>query len=588
MIENLIKDRRVVVFDIETDGLLDTVSTIFCIVCKEYPSKTTTVFRGDECYKEFLEYVNTDTVLVGHNILSYDLPVLSKLLKYKHPISKTLDTLLLSQLRFPLIETGHSLASWGTRLNFPKMDQPLFTHLSEEMVEYCIRDVDLTYKVFDLLITDKMKKYSDDCVLREHRFRYLMDQQERTGFYFDLPYATEFLAILTDKYLEIERNLQKIFPPTIIEMNSYWWEDDNGNLWKTKKEALDSGVKNVVPGKLKTKEIPFNPGSRQQIAERLIEKGWKPKEKTEKGHIIVNETILESVDIPEAQAIKEYLLLQKRVAQVKSWIKFCDPVTSRVHGRVMTLGTVSTRCSHNDPNVAQTPASYSPYGKECRTCWTVENKKDYRLLGCDASQLELRILAHYMKDEDYIKEILHGDIHTANQRMAGLETRDQAKTFIYALIYGAGPAKIASIIGQSKAKGKLIRDKFLSNVPSLNRVLTSVNDCATRTGRLRGLDGRYLQVRSLHAALNVLIQGGGAIVCKEWLIQIMKEVYRLKIDARPVANIHDEIQFEVHKDQADILGEVTKTAMKNVESVLNLNCPLDSDFKIGYTWAETH
>ena len=149
--------------------------------------------------------------------------------------------------------------------------------------------------------------------------------------------------------------------------------------------------------------------------------------------------------------------------------------------------------------------------------------------------------------------------------MAGLPTRDSAKTFIYALIYGAGPAKISSIIGtKSTAKGAAIRKIFLANVPAIDRLLTSVNDCATRTNKLRGLDGRYFRVRSLHASLNVLIQGGGAIVCKEWLIQIIKLIQQEGIDAKPVANIHDEIQFEVHKDQAELLGQVTKQAMKNV------------------------
>ena len=558
MIENLIKDKDIVVFDIETDGLLNTVSTIYCIVCKEYPSGNVLTFKGDECYTKFLDYINKNKVLVGHNVLSYDLRVLSKLLGYKHSIKNVIDTLILSQMSNPIRDTGHSLSAWGERLSYPKMTPPPFTHLSDEMIEYCINDVELTYKLFEHLL-DKTKKFSDDSIIREHRFRYLMDQQEQYGFYFDICYATEFLAELTDECIGIEKSLQDIFPPTVVEL------------------------------KTKTKYIPFNPASRKQIAERLMEKGWEPKQKTDKGNIIVNEIVLESVDIPEAQTIKHYLLLQKRISQIKSWIKFCTEDTSRIHGRVMTLGTISNRCSHNEPNVAQTPATYSPYGKECRTCWTIENKDEYRLLGCDASQLELRILAHYMKDENYINEILHGDIHTANQKMAGLPTRDAAKTFIYALIYGAGPAKIANIIGtKSTAKGAAIRKKFLANVPSIDRLLTSVTDCATRTNKLRGLDGRYFRVRSLHASLNVLIQGGGAIVCKEWLIQIIKLIRQEQIDAKPVANIHDEIQFEVHKDQAELLGQVTKQAMKNVESILNVSCPLDSDYKIGYTWAETH
>ena len=119
-----------------------------------------------------------------------------------------------------------------------------------------------------------------------------------------------------------------------------------------------------------------------------------------------------------------------------------DPATNRVHGKVRTIGTITGRMSHNSPNMAQVPASYSPYGKECRELWCIEDKKKYKLVGADASGLELRCLAHYMNDKDFTNEVLSGDIHTANMRAAGLTDRDQAKTFIYAFLYGAGPAKI--------------------------------------------------------------------------------------------------------------------------------------------------
>ena len=210
------------------------------------------------------------------------------------------------------------------------------------------------------------------------------------------------------------------------------------------------------------------------------------------------------------------------------------------------------------------------------------------MLGCDASQLELRVLAHYMKDKNYIEEILHGDIHSVNQKMAGLKTRDQAKVFIYALIYGAGAKKIGKIMNKSPREGQHIKNKFLENVPALDTLLQKVHNAADHSGTIRGLDGRYFQVRSLHSSLNVLIQGGGAIICKEWLIQIMKEIQQQNIKAKPVANIHDEIQFEVNKEEAETLGQITKQAMKRVEKILKLDCPLDSEYKIGRTWALTH
>jgi DNA polymerase I-like protein with 3'-5' exonuclease and polymerase domains len=556
-------DNKYLIIDIETNGLLNTldkskeVSKLYCIVTKDIETGEIVTYTKEECYTKFKP--SSNTIFIGHNILSYDLRVLAKLIGYKHPASKCIDTLILSQLFNPIREKGNSLAAWGERLGFPKMPSPNFEYYTEEMLEYCINDVELTEKLYYHLMTNEKQKFSLDSIRREHVFRYYMDQQERHGFYFNLPFATKFLAQLTDESIAIEHKLQEIFPPEIIQM------------------------------KTKTKEKPFNPASRKQIAERLMEKGWKPTLKTEKGNIIVNEDVLAKIEgIPESESILKYLLLQKRASQVKSWIKFCNPNTFRVHGRIKTLGTVSTRCSHLDPNIAQTPATYSPYGEECRTCWTVPDENDYTLLGCDASQLELRVLAHYMKDKKYIHQILHGDIHTTNQQMAGLETRDQAKTFIYALIYGAGAAKIGYIMNKSAKHGQATKNKFLQNVPALNGLLESVHSAAERTGKVRGLDGRYFHVRSLHSSLNVLIQGGGAIICKEWLIQIMKEIITEKIDAKPVANIHDEIQFEVRKENAEKLGEITKTCMKRVEKILGLDCPLDSEYKIGTTWAMTH
>ena len=564
MTEPLIKEGNFngVIIDIETDDLYPDATLIHCIVCKEL--STGKIIKFTDNYNSFINYCKTNNLyFIGHNIISFDLRIIRKLLNYSHPITRTIDTLILSQLSNPIRDGGHSLKSWGIRLGYPKTEPPSdnFDKFSDELVTYCVNDVELTHKLFTYLVNseEELAKFSESSIKREHLFRYLMDKQEDNGFYFDLPLATLLLAKITDAYIKIENDLKEIFPPTIVEL------------------------------KTKTKIIPFNPNSRQQIGNHLKNLGWKPTAFTEKGNVIVNEVVLNSItDIPEAKLCKEYLLLQKRSAQIKSWIKFCDPNTSRIYGNVRTLGTVSTRCSHNNPNVAQTPSVHSPFGKECRACWTVEDKDTHILVGCDASSLELRVLAHYMKDKKYINEILNGDIHSINQKLTGLQTRDQAKTFIYALMYGAGSPKIAKILNKDLIVAKIIRDRFLGAVPALEKLLTSVDTCARKNRKLRALDGRYLHVRSLHSALNVLIQGGGAIICKDWLIQIMKEVYKRKLDVKPIANIHDEIQFEVNKNQAEELGIITQDSLKQTEKELQLYCPLDSDYKIGTSWSDTH
>ncbi len=459
-----------------------------------------------------------------------------------------------------LLRDGHSLAAWGERLGMSKIDFNDFSGFSQEMLTYCIRDVEVTSKLYNYLIPH-LKKYSGKSIQLEHQVRAIVDKQEANGFTLNIPEASCLVARLSEEAAEIEQEMQSIFPPIITERYS----EKTGNRLKDKVEV-------------------FNPASRQQIGKRLMSKGWEPKTFTPTGQPIVDEGTLKDVDIPEAKKIAHYLLLQKRVSQVKSWLDVVED-DGKVHGRVITLKAISGRMAHNSPNMAQVPAVYSPYGKECRQVWMTSSDK-YKLLGCDASSLELRCLAHYMGDKKFTDEVVGGDIHTANQKAAGLPTRDAAKTFIYALIYGAGPAKIGSIVGGGAKEGKVIMDKFMKNMPALKTLRDKV-DRASSTGYIRGLDGRLLKVRQQHAAMNLLLQGAGAIICKEWLRQITLMAQR-DYDYNLVASIHDEYQFEVRADQAERFGELTQRAMKMVQKSMSVNCPLDSEFKIGNNWAETH
>lgn len=291
-----------------------------------------------------------------------------------------------------------------------------------------------------------------------------------------------------------------------------------------------------------------------------------------------------------ALMLSRYLLLQKRVSQIEQWFDALGD-DGRIHGRVITNGAVTGRMTHMAPNMAQIPNAGSVYGHECRHCWTVEEGNV--LVGCDASGLELRMLAHYMKDEKYVRTVVEGsskdgtDVHTINQKAAELPTRDSAKTFIYAFLYGAGDAKIGSIIGGTATDGKRLKEKFLKQTPSLKGLIDRVSKY-TSSGSVPGLDGRRIWVRSEHAALNSLLQGAGAIVMKKALVLFMETVHKKRWNVKLVANVHDEIQFECPPEIAEEAGKACRQAIIDAGVHFKLRCPLDGEYKIGSSWASTH
>ena len=541
------------VVDIEADSLNPT--KVHCVVAKDVDTGKVYPFPPDLLHG-FRDWSLGVKQFIMHNGISFDAPVLNRLLGTDIKPHQIVDTLILSQLLNPMRDNGHSLEAWGNRLAMPKGDVDTFEVYTPDMLEYCKQDVNITHKLFEVLQKEG-RGFSKSSVYLEHQVRLIIDQQERNGFYLDMQKAMSLYNKLRDEANELEKWAVTNFDPTVVEL------------------------------KTKTKYIPFNIGSRQQIAERLMELGWKPKQHTDKGNIIINEAVLDTIELPEAKKFSRFFLLQKRIAQIKSWIEACDDTDGRVHGRVMTLKTITGRMSHHSPNMAQIPAVRSPYGKECRDCWTVDNPYTHSIVGTDASGLELRCLAHLMNDATFTDILLTGDIHTHNMQMAGLTNRDQAKTFIYAFMYGAGASKIGQIVGAGAKEGQQLINKFLSSMPALKRVRDSVTKAANK-GMIKGIDGRLLHIRSPHSALNTLIQGAGAVVCKVWLINMIKRIRRTGVDAKLVASIHDEYQFEVLNKDVKRFGQLTKDAMKDTEKQLHMKCPLDNEWKVGRTWAQTH
>ena len=547
--------------DIETT--LDH-SKIWCVVTKDLDTNEVKIWKEA---KDLSEYIKAASLIVAHNGIAFDFHLLKKLWKCQITLKRVKDTLVLSRLLNPSLDGGHSLSNLGKLLGIQKSeftDFDLKTQTIEEMVQYCIQDVEVLHRIYNYLEAElKRQEFSTQSQELEHEVQAIIAIQERNGFRFNEQFAMQLLAELKTRLESIIVEMQRIFPPKIT----------SGRTHKTTGRPLSDIVED------------FNPGSRKQIAERLIEKGWKPSKFTEKGSVIVDETTLEGLDFPEAKAIAEYLMLQKRIAQIDSWIEAIQ-ADGRVHGKVITNGAVTGRMTHHSPNMAQVPNSSAIYGLECRDLWTVE--KGCKLVGIDASGLELRMLAHYMNDREYTNEVVSGDIHTANQKAAGLETRSQAKTFIYAFLYGAGAAKIGSVVGGSSKEGQKLITRFLQNTPKLQRFRDRVSQAFTARGVLLGLDGRKLLVRSEHSAVNTLLQGAGAIVMKQALVLLHKDLTKRKIPFKVVVNVHDEWQIEVPEQYANEVGQSGVRAITDAGLEFKMSCPLTGEYKVGNTWKETH
>ena len=562
---------KTLTIDIETNTAWDT---IWCCGVHDVDSNQAQVVTSPEALQELLR--DTSKV-VTYNGLSFDIRLLQSLWGVSFEGIEVVDALVLSRLYNPSLVGGHSLRSWGDRLKWPKGD---FTDYDggycEEMADYCERDCRLTTKVWKELQTRMAAEgFDGDCVELEHRVAAELIKQEANGFKLDIDFANRLYSKVTARMRELEAKLQALFPPIVTER----WSEKTGKRLKDDVEE-------------------FNVGSRQQIVKRLQSVGVKFTEKTEAGQYKVDETILGAMTDTTAQAVAEYLILQKRASQISSWLEAVKE-DGRVHGRVNGSGAATGRMTHSSPNMAQIPSVRhthegmshidsvkATYGADCRACWTVDEGN--ALVGIDASGLELRMLAHYMKDDDYVRTLVEGDIHTANQKAAGLDTRDQAKTFIYAFLYGAGDSKIGSIAGKGAAHGKKLKADFLANVPALKELKSLIESIAEKTGSIPGLDGRRIRIRKAYSALNFLLQGAGAAVMKQALVIGVDSLEAANIPFKIVANVHDELQVETPAHFAKAVGIHFRRAIQKAGEHYDMRCPLDGEYKYGSNWSETH
>lgn len=715
-----------ILFDIETDGLLDAVTTVHCLVLKDMETgevrryidpRHTSPSPIAGSIEDGVRLLDTAEVLLGHNIIDYDIPALRKLFPWVKLVPpRTIDTLTLARLCYPDIKPTdfgcyekwrmpkqligrQSLESWGYRLGLHKIDYKdwakqngitdPWSRYTPEMLAYCEGDIELNYRLFISLSRKQPPRRAVDL---EMAYAVIAKEMEFNGFPIDIDKAHKLYADLTQRKAELVQQVAGLFDD--------WWESAGEvTVSKTRRENVGTGewrlrekgktrkadlallhagvsipdnaigenfdwalrqheaghavefvpdLREFTEGSVYTNIVrtTFNPQSRQHIADRLQKVyGWVPKKFGKNGTPTLDDELLADLPFPPCKLLAEYFLIQKRLGQVaegtQAWLKL-EKFTEvhgrkahRVHGQMNTIGTVTFRCSHNRPNMAQVPSVHNaegvvPYGKECRELFTPE--KDWKLVGCDASGLQLRALAHNLFPFDegaYVHVVTQGDVHTSNMQAAGLDTRDRAKRFIYCFLFGGGGWKVGFVVGgatpeevetlvssggkvpqyvtrhldfvglphtpvnnATALKGYKLKSAFLKRTLGLRELIEELQARAERDKFLIGLDGRKVPVRSAHAALNTKLMSDEAVICKEWKVLSYQELTRSGLrngrDFLYHADVHDELQVGFRAEIAEEGGKLLQQMVTQAGINLGYRCPLAGEFKIDDSWAGTH
>lgn len=608
-------------FDIETNGLLPELTKIHCLVIQDIDTGEVAGYADQPGYRPIIEGVerlNAATLVAGHNAIAFDVPALKKLGLWA---SKAIvrDTMVCAQLmwphvkdddfekvkrkRFPAHLAGrHSLEAWGHRLGVHKGDYTGgWDAWSPEMHDYMMQDIVVTAalwsriadtaKAWGVPLDDNNPPPRKDCIYNEHRMAEICDAITKHGFRFDMQAAVRLVQVLTARRQGIMEELAKVFQPL-----------EKTEIFVPKVNNRTRGYVKGVPF-TKRWMVEFNPGSRQQVAERLMMLGWKPTAFGNDGVPTVDDDILQALPYPQAKLLAEYFVVQKRLGQIvdgkEAW--FRHERKGRIHGRITPNGAHTGRATHSGPNMGQVPKVGVPYGAECRDLFLADD--GHILIGTDADALELRDLAGFMAMWDggaYIKTILEGrkedgtDMHSINAKLIGC-TRDVAKTFFYAMAYGSGDQNLGVVLGYSGRKaakaGREAKAKLMEGLPALGKLVEMVAKAVER-GYLIGLDGRRLTVRSENAALNTLLQSAGAVQCKRWIIGIYDKLtaqgLKWGTDWAICMWVHDELQISANACHMEVITQASKDAMKEAGEFYSFKCPLVASVDVGMTWKETH
>lgn len=640
------------VIDLETNSLSNPTH-IWCAVCRDIDTGDTHIFRkvtqDENSKRSLVELLNRCTVLIGHNLCGYDLPVCNHLLDYTCPAScTTYDTLIISKL-VDYSRSGHSVEDYGREFGLEKGKFNDFSKYSAEMEAYCIRDVDITERIFN-----KYRRYINSperqkSIRLEHDFQSVCNKLEKDGFGFDARKAQSLLDKVSSELSQLDEAILSSFPPRLKLIREVLpKETKHGTISLTSiPAALRESIADFTVGAPFSycSWIEFNPSSHKQIIGVLNDAGWQPTDRT-KTHIDterelnklkhtrhrskeldlrkevlhnklndlkvvgwkVNETNLDTLPSKapaSARTLAKRILLESRRRTLTEWLSLVS-ANGRIHGRFYGIGAWTHRMAHQNPNTANIPNETDQkgqkklYGKELRSLWVAP--KNRLLVGCDAEGIQLRIFAHYIDDKEFTHELLNGDPHSLNQSILGAKTRDAAKRYIYALLLGAGAGKLREILDCDEGAAGQAYERLLARYTGFQHLKETVIPADAKRGWFVGLDGRAVRIPGettggrRHLAMSGYLQNGEAVVMKMATLKWWPHLSEL--DAFLVDMVHDEWQTECPNniEIALRIAKMQADSLREVGEELKLKCPLAgsywskkyNDYTIDTNWSKTH
>jgi len=596
------------VFDIETDGI--DATKVWCIVAQDIETKKIYKWRPDDI-ESGLQFLLKADALIGHNIIGYDLAMLTKLYDLDFYNKKLYDTWLMSQVLGYKRKHKHGLGGWGEHLGYNKLEFSNFSEFTEEMLTYCVRDVELNTKVYEILMREfaaqsATKPLISNGLRAEHDAAIFEAKVRLNGWLFDVDRANILHKEMCEELEAIESRIHPQLPEMTI------WVDKQPKTAKYTKK----GDFTAVTRRLLTEFLGHEPevdnwdpkqefqrsyqtqvtlGNMEEVKEYLYTIGWKPDDwnykkvgyEFHKTSPKLTTTSLELLgDI--GRDIDRYYTTRSRRSILEGWLK--EVKGQRLHGRMWVIGTPTFRSRHEV--ITNLPSIEAAWGKEMRSLFICE--EGYKVVGADSAGNQMRALCHYIGDDSFTKEVTDGDIHSYNASILG-SSRGDAKRWLYAYLFGGGGRKLGTILtGKPDDKaGNASKQKYQSAIPGLGKVKAKLDHIFQQTKNGYGdafipaLDGRRVYVGSAHQSLNYLLQSAEAITCKAAISYAMQQIAYENLDAYPVIFYHDEMAWVAKESDAERVKEICIESFREAPKQFNVQC-MDGDGVIGNCYADVH